>query len=115
MAVVPYTFANQAGQIPLSELDVNFANVKAFAETAGNVTGNVQANITAVGTLTSLSVAGNIVASAVTANVIGNVASMVTISATGNILGANIQRVNLRRWSNHYIVDYFCHWYHYGF
>lgn len=87
MAVVPYTFANQAGQIPLSELDVNFANVKAYAETAGNVTGNIQANITAVGTLTALSVSGNIVTAAVLGNVIGNVTGSVTGNVTGNLIG----------------------------
>jgi hypothetical protein len=56
---VPYIFANDTGNIPLSQLDVNFANVKAFANSAGYVTDSVQANITSVGTLTSLSVAGN--------------------------------------------------------
>lgn len=87
MAVVPYTFANQAGQIPLSELDVNFANVKAFAETAGNVTGNIQANITAVGTLTALTVSGNIVAPVLVGNVIGNVTGSLTGNVTGNVVG----------------------------
>lgn len=91
MAVVPYTFANQEGQIPLSELDVNFANVKAFAETAGNVTGNVQANITAVGTLTTLTVSGNIQAGNIsgnlTGNVTGNLAGNVTGNLTGNVTG----------------------------
>jgi hypothetical protein len=77
MAVVPYTFAGQSGQIPLSELDANFANVKAFAETAGNITGNIQSNITAVGTLTSLSVTGNITA--------GNIIGSLTVA------GANTQ------------------------
>ena len=62
MAVVPFVFADETGSIPLSQLDVNFANVKAFAETAGNVTGNIQANITAVGTLVSLTVSGNVTA-----------------------------------------------------
>jgi len=87
MAVVPYTFANQSGQIPLSELDVNFANVKAFAETAGNVTGNTQANITAVGTLTSLTVTGNIVAPVLVGNVVGNVTGNLTGNVVGNISG----------------------------
>jgi hypothetical protein len=73
MAVVPYTFADQSGQIPLSELDANFANVKAFAETAGNVTGNTQANITAVGTLTTLTVTGNVTAPYFLGNVVGNI------------------------------------------
>jgi hypothetical protein len=61
MSAVPYIFAGDTGNIPLSQLDANFANCKAFADTAGNVTGNVQANITGVGALTSLSVIGNIV------------------------------------------------------
>lgn len=87
MAVVPYTFANQTGQIPLSELDANFANVKAFAETAGNVTGNTQANITALGTLTSLSVSGNIIASSVTGNISGNFSGNASGNFSGNISG----------------------------
>lgn len=60
MPSVPYTFAGQTGPIPLTELDQNFANVKAFATTAGTVTASAQANITSVGTLTSLAVTGNI-------------------------------------------------------
>jgi hypothetical protein len=55
---VPYTFANQSGNVPASELDANFANVKASADTAVVVTANAQPNITSVGTLTSLSVVG---------------------------------------------------------
>lgn len=58
---VPYTFANQSGQIPLEELDANFAAVPDVANTAITVTANAQSNITSVGTLTSLSVAGNTV------------------------------------------------------
>lgn len=87
MPVVPYTFANQSGQIPLSELDVNFANVKAFADTAGNVTGNVQANITGLGTLTTLSVSGNITAANVTSNVFGTVNGSLIGNVTGNVVG----------------------------
>lgn len=59
MANIPYTFANQSGNIPLAELDANFANVKASADTAIYVTGSNQSNITSLGTLTSLSVSGN--------------------------------------------------------
>lgn len=79
MALVPYTFANQSGQIPLSELDANFANVKAFAETAGNVTGNTQANITALGTLTSLTVSGNVVAPTFVGNLVGNISGNLAV------------------------------------
>lgn len=57
---VPYTFANQTGNIALSELDANFANVKAAADTASTVTASAQPVITSVGQLTSLTVSGNI-------------------------------------------------------
>lgn len=81
MSTVPYTFANDTGNIPLSYLDVNFANVKAFADTAGYVTASDQANITSVGTLNSLGVSGNITG--------GN------ISTAGNITGGNITGGNI--------------------
>jgi hypothetical protein len=58
---VPYTFANQTGAIPLSELDANFAAVPNFANTAGTVTNTAQPNITSIGVLNSLSVTGNLV------------------------------------------------------
>ena len=80
MSTVPFTFSNQTGPIPLSELDVNFANVKAATVTAGTVTTNAQANITSVGTLTGLSVSGNIV---------GNLLGKVTGDLTGNVLFGN--------------------------
>ena len=83
MSAVPFTFANQAGNIPLSELDTNFANVKAFADTAGTVTSSTQANITLLGTLTSLSVTGTVVG--------GNITSSSNIIAVGNLLvGQNV-------------------------
>ena len=94
MSTVPFTFSNQVGPIPLSELDVNFANVKAATITAGTVTTNAQANITSVGTLTGLSVSGNIVGNLlgrVTGNVTGNVLfGNGTIDGTGNITCGNI-------------------------
>jgi hypothetical protein len=102
MSTVPYSFANDTGNIPLSYLDVNFANVKAFANTAGYVTANAQPNITAVGRLTSLSVVGNVSADG-NLVVIGNITSLAnmsmvsanvatllqanTVSATGNVTG----------------------------
>jgi hypothetical protein len=93
MSTVPYTFAGQTGSIPLNELDTNFANVKAFANTSGYVTANAQANINSVGILTSLSVSGNITGgtqisvagSVISANVLTG-----QISATSNITGGNI-------------------------
>jgi hypothetical protein len=94
MSTVPFSFSNQVGPIPLSELDVNFANVKAAADTAGTVTTNAQPNITSVGTLTALSVAGNIVGN-LTGRVSGNVTGNVlfgpgTVSGTGNVICGNI-------------------------
>jgi len=82
MSTVPYIFAGDTGNIPLSQLDANFANVKAFANTAGFVTGSNQANITSVGTLISVSASGNITG--------GNIATSGSISATGTITGGNI-------------------------
>lgn len=57
---VPYTFANQTGNIPLAQLDANFSNVKASADTAVTVSGSSQPAITSVGQLTSLTVNGNV-------------------------------------------------------
>lgn len=79
---VPYTFGNETSPIPLSQLDANFATIPNYANTAGNVVGAFQANITALGTLTALSVAGNINA--------GNVNPLGQVSAIGNVQGGNI-------------------------
>lgn len=92
------TFANAVGSIPLSQLDSNFANVNGnadFAITAGNVTGNIQANITQLGNLTNLTVTGNttsniLIASAVLSNtsiVLGNISS-------GNLLVNNVASID---------------------
>jgi len=82
MTTVPYTFGNEPSPIPLSQLDANFAVSPQYANTAGNVINAVQANITSVGTLTSLSVSGNING--------GNLRTPGSISATGNIAVGNI-------------------------
>jgi hypothetical protein len=109
MAVVPFVFANRSGSIPLSELDVNFANVKAFAETAGNITGNVQPNITAVGTLTLLNVSGNLTANIINSN--GNITTSSAVSAnviiatSGNIGTAS--NVTIFRLANNFPTTFF--------
>ena len=82
MTTVPFTFGNEDSPIPLSQLDANFAVTPQFANTAGNVTGNVQANINSVGTLTALSVTGNVNA--------GNLQTTGQISSTGNLSVGNI-------------------------
>ena len=58
-------------------LNANFANF------AGNVTVSSQPNITSLGTLVSLTVAGN-------ANITGNLATQGTIVSNANITGANL-------------------------
>jgi hypothetical protein len=82
MTTVPYTFGNESSPIPLSQLDANFAVTPQFANTAGNVVNANQANITSVGTLTSLSVSGNVNS--------GNLRTTGSVSATGNIAAGNI-------------------------
>jgi hypothetical protein len=58
MSTVPYIFANTSGNIPLSQLDSNFANVKSQVDSANVVTDSAQPAITSVGALTSLTVNG---------------------------------------------------------
>ena len=82
MTTVPFTFGNEDSPIPLSQLDANFAVTPQFANTAGNVTGNTQANITAVGTLSTLAVTGNVNA--------GNLRTTGQLSTTGNITTGNV-------------------------
>ena len=87
MSSVPYIFATQSGNILLSELDANFANVKAnvdyanAATTAITVTSSAQPTITSVGTLSSLAVSGNVS--------IGNI-SGTGAAFTGNVSSGNI-------------------------
>jgi hypothetical protein len=102
---VPYTFGTESSPIPLSQLDANFAAPVAYANIAGNVTNATQANITAVGVLTSLSVSGNVTAAnlrttgstSTTGNVIaGNILTLGVISAYGGITSAgNISTVGV--------------------
>ena len=87
MSAVPYTFANASGQVPASELDVNFADVKAAVDTAGIVTTNAQPNITSVGTLTALSVTGAV--SSANTSVTGNLNVGASSNLTIYMSGAN--------------------------
>jgi hypothetical protein len=92
MSTVPFIFAGNTGNIPLSQLDANFANAKSAADF---VIANNQANITSVGTLTGLSVNGNILGNGVVSitgnTTIGNNLSVLgTITAAGNTIHGNI-------------------------
>lgn len=80
---VPYTFANQQGPIPLNELDANFAVIPEYANTTGTVIQSNQSNITAVGTLGSLAVSGNISSAGITTT--GAVITNATVSGTATI------------------------------
>ena len=69
------------------------------ATTAGTVTANAQPNITSVGTLTSVSVTGNVAGgnlttggdvTTVTVTASGAIAGSTTITATGNVAGGNL-------------------------
>lgn len=82
MTQVPFTFGNEPSPIPLSQLDANFAVVPTFANTANTVINAVQANITSVGVLTSVSVSGDVNA--------GNLRTTGQLSATGNVAAGNI-------------------------
>jgi hypothetical protein len=82
MTTVPYTFGNESSPIPLSQLDANFAVTPNYANTAGNVVNAAQANITSVGTLTALSVSGNVNS--------GNLRTTGSVSATGSIAAGNV-------------------------
>ena len=83
---VPYTFSTASGSIPLNQLDANFGYlsnvVPDFAVTAGTVTTPVQSNITAVGTLSSLSVTGGISAGSISAS---QISGILTIGSQPNI------------------------------
>lgn len=82
MTTVPYTFGNESSPIPLSQLDANFAITPNYANTAGYIVNPAQANITSVGTLTSLSVSGDVNS--------GNLRTGGAVSAYGNIDVGNV-------------------------
>ncbi len=78
-------FATTANSVAGGNVSGQVANA-AVADTAATVTDAAQANITSVGTLTSLDVSGNIASGAnvITTNILGsNAGSGVTITATG--------------------------------
>lgn len=92
MSAVPYTFAHRTGNIQLEELDINFANVKAYANTAGLVLTGNQYNITRVGTLVTLTVTGNVAAGNVSATNFTSTSNITaaSITSSGNITAASI-------------------------
>jgi hypothetical protein len=73
-----YTFGNQTGPIPLSQLDWNFAQIPNQSNVANTVLNNAQANITSVGQLTGLSVVGNVLVS-------GPISTGSSLTAAGNL------------------------------
>lgn len=107
MSNVPYIFADDTGNIPLSQLDANFANAKSAAD---YVIANTQANITSLGVLTSLSVTGNINGSATTfytgngRQLTGVLATSIGVieelSVLGNITSGNVSAIGNIRTGN---------------
>ena len=100
MSSVPYIFADDYGNIPLSYLDANFANVKAnvdYANVAGSaftaaiVTTNAQPNITSVGTLSSLAVSGN----TTVGNITTGTGTLSSLTVSGNTTVGNISSGNI--------------------
>jgi hypothetical protein len=86
---VPFTFATATGNVPLAELDANFASVANnvssanIALIAGTVTANAQPNITSVGTLTGLSVAGTVTANLIVGNIAGSITNALYAATAG--------------------------------
>jgi hypothetical protein len=74
------------GSLLSSITGANVTGTVATATTAGTVTTAAQGNITSLGTLTSLSVTGNVVG--------GNISTAGLITATGNITGGNLTGVS---------------------
>ena len=88
MSSVPYTFANDNGDIQLYQLDANFSDVKAAVDTAILVTGSSQPAIRSVGTLNSLSVTGIVsAASVVSVNINANQGVFTTIVNAYSLTG----------------------------
>lgn len=93
---VPYIFTGNA--IPISRLNTNFAAVNAGVNTANTVNASAQPAITSVGTLTSVSVTGNVRAGSVYTNnyYYANGVSIITSGSSGaqgiqGIQGTSIQ------------------------
>jgi hypothetical protein len=84
---VPYTFANATGLVPANELDVNFAYVSNNVSTANTVVFAAQTNITSVGTLTNLSVAGNVTAGRLKGEG-GNISNIQGANISGTVANA---------------------------
>ena len=85
-----------SGTVPSDRLSGSYLiNITGNASgTAATVTNGSQANITSVGTLTSLSVSGNIVGGNISTSGLitatGNINTSAGVSATGNISGGNL-------------------------
>ena len=88
--------ANVSGEVA----NANYATYTGSASTATTVTGNAQPNITSVGTLSNLSVSGNVTAGDINTSGSGNVTLI-----GGNIVGANVVFANSFT-SNGGVVDF---------
>ncbi len=89
MSQVPYTFATASGNVPASQLDANFANVKASVDSAVVVTAEAQPNIRSVGTLSNLTVTGNVTAANFIGTIVGNVSNAVFATTAATVTTAS--------------------------
>jgi len=108
---VPFSFSNASGIIPLNQLDANFnalANaVPSFSLTAATVTQANQSNITAIGTLNTLTVNSTITAGSLTATQISGsiqtpsqpniteIGALTSLSVTGTLTAGTITAAQL--------------------
>ena len=87
-----------SGTVPSARLTGTYSiDISGLAARANTVTDAAQPNITSVGTLTSLTVTGNVSG--------GNLTTGGLISATGNITGGNISTAGLIKGTNQLIID----------
>jgi hypothetical protein len=89
-AVANATYSLNAGNATIANLAnvatlANSATLANTANVAGTVTTNAQPNITSVGTLTSLTVAGNVTAANFIGNIVGNITTANFASYAGNV------------------------------
>jgi len=88
-----------SGTVPSARLSGSYTiNISGAATTAGTVTTAAQPNITSVGTLSALSVTGNVTAGNLLGTIrtaaqtsITSVGTLTALSVTGNITGANLR------------------------
>jgi hypothetical protein len=86
------TFSGDAGNLT----NIPAANISGTVATANTVTNNAQPNITSTGTLTSLTVSGNVSAAYLFGSIIGTISNAVYANSAGQASTANTVTSNLQ-------------------